>query len=212
VCSATPNEEGEITHDKGCYVLDADGGGSEWAEPIVTPWVTPDVLALAEAAYREPRERCPCHYAGRYGEDCQRCHGTGNIGTLDPARLAVLSDALEEAGCAVPRRPLRVVVYDRSGAHRWEVVGRDRGEDVVRHEERTLAGARRWADVHLAAKGWYHFSGAGVTTSMTPRASSPRWMADGLTPAETHPLLAHLREPGPHYRGCHALDVVLGKG
>jgi hypothetical protein len=30
----------------------------------------------------------------------------------------------------------------------------------------------------------------------------------GLTDAE---LLAHLRAPGPHYRGCHVLDAVLGK-
>lgn len=26
-----------------------------------------------------------------------------------------------------------------------------------------------------------------------------------------HPLLAHLREPGPHYRGCHVLDAILNK-
>jgi hypothetical protein len=25
-------------------------------------------------------------------------------------------------------------------------------------------------------------------------------------------LLAHLRGPGPHTLGCHALDAVLGKG
>jgi hypothetical protein len=25
-------------------------------------------------------------------------------------------------------------------------------------------------------------------------------------------LLAHLRSPGPHVRGCHALDLILGKG
>ena len=31
---------------------------------------------------------------------------------------------------------------------------------------------------------------------------------DGCTDAE---LLAHLRGPGPHVRGCWALDVVLGK-
>jgi hypothetical protein len=30
----------------------------------------------------------------------------------------------------------------------------------------------------------------------------------GLTDAE---LLAHLRSPGPHARGCHALDLLLGK-
>jgi hypothetical protein len=31
----------------------------------------------------------------------------------------------------------------------------------------------------------------------------------GCTDAE---LLAHLRSPGPHVRGCFALDAVLGKG
>jgi hypothetical protein len=30
----------------------------------------------------------------------------------------------------------------------------------------------------------------------------------GCTDAE---LLAHLRSPGPHVRGCFALDAVLGK-
>lgn len=34
-------------------------------------------------------------------------------------------------------------------------------------------------------------------------------VAAGCTHAAT---LAHLREPGPHYRGCWALDAVLGKG
>ena len=60
---------------------------------------------------------------------CSVCRGTGGgvNGLIDPARLAVLSDALEEAGC----------------------------------------------------------------------------------PDET--LLAHLRSPGPHVRGCWVLDLVLGK-
>ena len=42
-----------------------------------TPWLTPTVLSLAQAAYDERQPD----------------------GTLDPERLAVLSDALEEAGC-----------------------------------------------------------------------------------------------------------------
>ena len=70
------------------------------------PWLTPDVLALAQAAYLE------------------RDPATGH---LDPARLAVLADALEEAGCA---------------------------DEAV---------------------------------------------------------LSHLRSPGPHVRGCWALDLVLSK-
>jgi hypothetical protein len=72
---------------------------------IHPPWRTPTVLALAQAAY----------------DDCKLPGGS-----LDPARLAVLADALEEVG------------------------------------------------------------------------------ADGA-------LLDHLREPGPHVRGCWPLDLVLGK-
>lgn len=100
-------------------------------------WVTPTVLALAKAAYKE-RGSETCEVCRGSGEtfyesvslvgQCTACHGTGRTGDgrLDNARLAVLSDALEEAGC----------------------------EDV------------------------------GV--------------------------VAHLRSPGPHVRGCHVLDLVLG--
>jgi hypothetical protein len=69
-------------------------------------WLTPDVLSLAEAAYEQR---------------------TLPAGTLEPQRLAVLADALEDAGC------------DNEG------------------------------------------------------------------------LLGHLRGPGPHVRGCWAVDLVLGK-
>lgn len=70
-----------------------------------SPWLTPQVLALADAAYHE---RLP-------------------DGTLDPLRLSVLADALEEAGC-------------------------DNAE-----------------------------------------------------------ILTHLRSPGPHWRGCWAVDLLLRK-
>jgi hypothetical protein len=69
-------------------------------------WLSPDVLSLAQAAYE---------------------HRTLPAGTLEPARLALLADALEEAGCA--------------------------NTDV----------------------------------------------------------LGHLRGPGPHVRGCHAVDLCLGR-
>ncbi len=76
---------------------------AEWI--FLRAWVTPTVLSLAQAAYDDRRPD----------------------GSLDPDRLAVLSDALEETGC-VP-----------------------------------------------------------------------------------HPLLAHLRSPGPHVRGCWAVDLILSK-
>jgi hypothetical protein len=74
--------------------------------PVALAWLTPQVVALAQAAYDE--RELPA-------------------GTLDISRLAVLADALEEAGCTAPD------------------------------------------------------------------------------------LLNHLRSPGPHYRGCFVLDLLLGK-
>lgn len=95
---------------------------------VPCPWLTPDVVSLATAAYDER------------GED----------GTLDPVRLAVLADALEEAGCC------GVCSYGNGYDHR-----------------------------SCKACG-----GSGFVT---------------------HPLVEHLRSPGPHYRGCWALDCVLGR-
>ncbi len=78
---------------------------------IRCPWITTQVLSLANAAYEERGRKCPeCRRTpGKTWESgidggwfkCEACHGTGRTddGTLDPARLAVLSDALEEAGC-----------------------------------------------------------------------------------------------------------------
>jgi len=76
-------------------------------------YATPTVLSIAHAAYDErPGRKCgQCKgegsipaYVGMYrlGSDpCKSCRGLGTIedGSLDPVNLAVLSDALEEAGC-----------------------------------------------------------------------------------------------------------------
>jgi hypothetical protein len=82
--------------------------GNPFRPAVARPeWLTPNVRALARAAYDDR---------------------PSFEGTLDPARLSILADALEEAGCSDPE------------------------------------------------------------------------------------LLGHLRSPGPHVRGCWALDLVLGKG
>ena len=66
--------------------------------------LTPTVRQLAQAAYDERDEDCSaCNGTGqsRSGlNNCGGCNGTGRgIGTLESDRLAILADALEEAGC-----------------------------------------------------------------------------------------------------------------
>jgi hypothetical protein len=85
--------------------------GNPFRPVVVNPdWITPTVLSLARAAYEErPGRLCGhCNGLGRTTPivlggyvRCDTCHATGHIedSTLDPVRLAILSDALEEAGC-----------------------------------------------------------------------------------------------------------------
>jgi hypothetical protein len=91
-------------------------------------------------------------------------------GTLDSEVLAVLSDALEDAG-----RPTGMICQACDGA---KMVVVDTG------------GVTPWGDP--------------VETA----APCENCDATGKVP---HPLLAHLRSPGPHWRGCWVVDLLLGK-
>lgn len=140
----------------------------DWHNHTRCPWLTPLVVSLAEDAYqarpglacercREGRVLRNLGYPGHSVTDpCPDCRGTGRVedGRLDPVRLAVLADALEEAGCPT-----------------------DACEDC--------GGLRTRAEYTLCvACGGF---------------------------IKPHPLLAHLRSPGPHVRGCHAVDLCLGR-
>ncbi len=126
--------------------------------PTSCPWVTPAAVSLAQAAYGQ-RQR-PClqfgYGPGEYHHLCARCQGRGTIddGTLDNARLAVLSDALEEAGCD----NILLLWHLRTGR---ECVGCGRRRD------------KEWTCVWCGS-------------AAAPRAA-------------------------PHYRGCWAVDLVLGR-
>lgn len=108
-----------------------------------SPVLTPLVRDLAEAAYQERRED----------------------GTLDPDRLLVLSDALEEAGVPTDETCCRC---GGTGS---------------------LGGGRK-----------------------VPASRTKLCDACGGRLQLPHPLLAHLRSPGPHYRGCWAIDLLTGRG
>ncbi len=143
------------------------------------PWLTPTVLSLAQAAYDErPGRKCDrCQLEREAGlEDdggstCPTCHGTGTIsdGTLDPARLAILSDALEEAGCVGEMCPACPTLAAREAAR--------------------VPPDARW-----------------------PPTLPTYWCGrcDEQTRLLPSPILAHLRSPGTHVRGCWVLDLILG--
>lgn len=93
--------------DEWCDDCSGHGTVTEWR----CSWLTSTVMALAEAAYAErPGRVCgECVSAHMDGvaprrKNCRACNGTGRIddGSLDPDRLLVLSDALEESGCDDP--------------------------------------------------------------------------------------------------------------
>jgi hypothetical protein len=95
---------------KGQRTLGRTCGTCEGHGTVGTRWPTPVVLALAQAAYHGACRDCggtgrvelPGDSGhGPWPEPCFPCRGTGWLhdGELDPARLAVLSDALEDAGC-----------------------------------------------------------------------------------------------------------------
>ena len=77
---------------------------------INSAWLTPDVRELALSAFHESGPSCTsCGGEGRLVDErfaggyryCTDCHGLAAIAgrVLDPQRLAVLSDGIEEAGC-----------------------------------------------------------------------------------------------------------------
>jgi hypothetical protein len=134
------------------------------------PWLgAPDVLALAQAAYEERDRPCPAcrgekfrkaDYPGDPG--CAACGGAGRAGDglLDPARLAVLADALEEAGC-----------------DNWWLLVHLRGGEMC---PKCLSG---------------------------PDRKKCRRLPDGNPDC----FEGIIPRPGPHTRGCWALDLILGK-
>lgn len=186
-------------------------------------WRTPTVRSLAQAAYDERSggkcERCEgrgwshsgrdadddeyaCATCGKpagvYGhpwkdgvrmcpkEDCSHCYGTGRIddGCLDPVRLAILADAIEEAGCPAELYETRKIL--------------------------TTGKCPRCGDQGFWRQGIHfdHMKKCRVQECGGTWVPGEEYVVRVATP---HPLLAHLRSPGPHYRGMWSLDILLGK-
>ena len=137
------------------------------------PWLTPTVLSLAHSAYE---------------------HRDPATGHLDPVRLAILADALEEAGC-----PQEVDCRHCDG------------EGDVKHED----------DYGFFRVSCLPCGGDGKMTWRDGGRRGPPVTEDGRkgTGRVPNPILAHLRgrpcpcsfPHPPHVRGCWAIDLILGK-
>lgn len=160
------------------------GCGSEfirkWRVRDEYPWLTLQVNSLAEVAYLERRRREVCRScsgegcggnAGRLDDPGERCDGSGerwvDDGTLDPARLAVLADALEESGCTDEPLLRHLRGLEACFKCRGTGIGGDNYQDWNR-------GGRRVTCNQCDSTGW------------RPKR-------------------------GPCVRGCHVLDLFLGR-
>jgi hypothetical protein len=102
--------------------------------------------------------------------------------TRDWSGLPALADALEEAGCVGPR------CAECHGSGTYTV--------QVRNAALSAANGYGTATTYSEWRGCRHCGGDHDRKG---------------TGQTAHPLLAHLRGPGPHARGCWAIDCILGK-
>lgn len=169
---------------QGCDCLDLAGD-------ILDRWLTPAVLSLAYAAYEE-----------RLSD-----------GTLDPLRLSVLADALEEAGCDNSDG----VCPECNGSGELGTLGGKIGCYVCAPDYQTRGTGRSHRRLLRCECGGNYAIvrkksfPVPLSSCLKCRAEGPLWEDVLRGEVIPHPILAHLRSPGPHWRGCWAVDLVLGK-
>ena len=189
------------------------------------PWITPVVLALARAAYEERMDlKClKCmgtgHDRDSQGERtvqwCPVCHGSGTFhGVLDPGTLGALHDALVEAGCPAEAE----TPCPTCSPYADDPCPQCDGTGKVSY---LVGNGRTFTDVCDTCNGTGKFP-PGYHPERDPASGRHE---GGWTNCKTcsstggkggvihvpNPILAHLRLPGPHVRGCWAVDLLLGK-
>lgn len=165
-----------------------------------------------------------------FAEACERqCPCNAAPPGYSPHAWASLPEAV--AGCPCTRtwraallrcligKPFRPVP-SLANYHEFTVEWRKREITAI---ARTIYDERRFGDLPILADALEeagcppdekcpacYGSGRTIWQADTPRPDTPHALCGG-TGRLPNPLLAHLRGPGPHARGCWALDLVLGK-
>lgn len=161
-------------------------------------WLTPTVRSLAKAAYEE-----------RAGRKCVRCRGKGYWDEEDRG-ASYRADYY-------PRPFKRVHCVTCGGTGRVE----DGSLDPVRLAiladalyEVGCADNREWL---CMMQGKHSHDGRagqvihGVLHDFNPNIPHHHHDEKCHYRDVPHPLIVHLRSPGPHVMGCHAVDAILGK-
>jgi len=163
-----PNPDCSACRGSGTFLV-GSGEDAERMRCRCCPWLTSTVLSLAQTAYD---------------------HRDNSTGQLDSVRLAILADALEEAGCPVGDDPPKTL-------HKCPHCGSPGRYCSICYGTSTV----------LAACGTC-LDKKRIWTGM----DGMKWYPCGVCPKPTpHPILAHLRGPGPHARGCHVIDLLTGR-
>lgn len=97
---------------------------------------------------------------------------------------------------AVPK--LARVIYDEHRCDLMPILA-----DAL--EEAGCVSEEKYGCIGCDGLGWYNDIGPNTFPKECAQCSGRGYWI------KVNPILAHLREPGPHARGCHVLDLLLGK-
>ncbi len=161
-----------------------DGFGGQIESDGYCPWFTPTVLAIARAAHEERAVR-----------KCERCKWREKLREGFDAVQAVINWGKMKKNCR-----------DCKGTGHILSAELDRDRLLILADALEEAGC----PVEEVCK---HCRGTGrvydYRTNKLP-GDIDCWECDG-TGCTPHHIIAHLRGPGPHWRGCRVLTAILGE-
>lgn len=180
-------------------------------------WLTPQVLSIAEQAYLE-----------RPGRKCEKCKGSGKIGegipiygipnksfccgrrTVPRSDVGNIRDGIRPEWCQV----CWATYLPQHTGYRYEDCPDCHGTGHIQDGSLDPATFAVLSDA-LEEAGADASAICSCENGWLIRNNGDKFRCDVCKGSgriyKTHPIVEHLRSPGPHVRGCHVLDAILGK-